>query len=307
MRRSLATFAACAILVGAIAACGGTKAPEATPYGIVSPTPSPSPSASIATAETARPTPTPPPHVFIVLMENTGPGRAFQSQAIARLAAENVFVANYRAVARPSLPNYLALTSGSTWGVADNSYHVLPAEDLGTQLTTAGISWRAYMEGMTAQGGCMSSPYPYALKHNPFAYYGGKCPPNVVPIELFDADLAGNTPNFVWITADLCHSGHDCAVNVAGAWLEGLVSRIVSSAAWRTDGVLFIAWDEGDGGDESNFAPLIVITKNAKGIRIESEYDHYSLLATIQDLFRVARLGDARTARPIALPLAEGR
>ena len=295
------------MFVGAIAACGGTKSPGATPYGIVSPTPAPSSTAFVITNEPPRPTPTPPPHVFIVLMENTGPGRALQSQAIERLAGANVFATNYRAVARPSLPNYLALTSGSTWGITDNDYHVLPAEDLGTQLTTAGISWRAYMEGMTAQGGCMRSPYPYALKHNPFAYYGGKCPANVVPIESLDSDLAFTTPNFVWITADLCHSGHDCAGDVAGAWLEQLVSRIVASNAWRGDGILFVVWDEGDGGDADNFAPLIIITKNARALRIETRYDHYSLLATIEDLFRVPRLGDARTARPIALPPAEGR
>jgi len=31
----------------------------------------------------------------------------------------------------PSLPNYLALTSGSTWGIEDDSYHVLPRRDIG--------------------------------------------------------------------------------------------------------------------------------------------------------------------------------
>ena len=309
MGRALVTFAACAIFVGGIVACGATKSPEATPNGFTSPTSAPSVPATAAATDSPRPSPAAalPPHVFIVVMENTGPGRALGSQAIARLAAANTLATDYRAVARPSLPNYLALTSGSTWDITDNDYHALPAEDLGTQLTTAGISWRAYMEGMTAQAGCMNSPYPYALKHNPFGYYGGKCPPNIVPIEALAADLAGVTPNFVWITPDLCHSGHDCAVDVQGAWLEGIVSQIVSSDAWRADGVLFITWDEGDGGDERNFVPLIVITKNANATRVDAEYDHYSLLATIQDLFRLPRLGNARTARPLVLPLLGGR
>jgi len=102
----------------------------------------------------------------------------------------------------------------------------------------------------------MRSPYPYALKHNPFAYYGGACPSNVVPIEALDADLAGVTPNFVWITPGLCHDGHDCDVDVAGAWLGGLVSRIVSSDAWRSNGMLFIVWDEGDGGTGGTATPV---------------------------------------------------
>jgi phospholipase C len=231
-------------------------------------------------------------------MENTGLNSALRSRPIARLANANALATNYRAVARPSLPNYLALTSGSTWGITDNGYHELPATDLGSQLTTAGISWRAYMEGMTTEGGCMRSPYPYALKHNPFAYYGGACPENVVPIEALDSDLEGATPNFVWITPGLCHDGHDCPLDLAGAWLEGTVSRITSSDAWNSGGVLFVVWDEGNGGD-SNVVPLIVLTKDAAASRTETQYDHYSLLATIEDLFGLSRLGAAATAHPL--------
>jgi hypothetical protein len=153
------------------------------------------------------------------------------------------------------------------------------------------------MEGLTTAG-CMRSPYPYALKHNPFAYYGGQCPPNVVPFETLDADLAGTTPSFVWITPGLCHDGHDCALDVAGAWLDSLVGRIVTSDAWRAGGILFIVWDEGDGGD-ANIVPLIVLTKNTHAARVETQYDHYSLLATIEDLYGLPRLGAAATARPL--------
>jgi hypothetical protein len=304
IRRAFVTFPACAIFVAALIACGGgTNAPASTPYGQASP---PSSAPSAPSALPALPTdPQQPavqaatPHVFVIVMENTGLDRALRSQPIARLASANALATNYSAVARPSLPNYLALTSGSTWGITDNDYHSLPAADLGSQLTTAGISWRAYMEGMTAEAGCMRSPYPYALKHNPFAYYGGACPSNVVPIEALDTDLAAETPNFVWITPGLCHDGHDCSVDTAGTWLDGLVSRIVSSDAWRSGGTLFIVWDEGDGGD-SNLVPLIVLAKDATARRSETQYDHYSLLATIEDIFGLPRLGAAATARPLA-------
>jgi hypothetical protein len=299
------------LLLAAIVACGGNKpaAPSASLYGQATPTSSPSSTPTPSPSSTAAAPSEPPakaaaPHVFVVVMENMGLGRALRSQPIARLASANAIATNYRAVARPSLPNYLALTSGSTWGIADNGYHSLPASDLGTQLTAAGVSWRAYMEGMTADGGCMRSPYPYALKHNPFAYYGGTCPENVVPIELLDADLAGETPGFVWITPGLCHDGHDCALEVAGAWLDNTVSRIMATDAWRSSGVLFIVWDEGDGGD-TNLVPLIVLTKDATATRVETEYDHYSLLATIEDLFGLPRLGAAATARPLT-PLIAG-
>jgi hypothetical protein len=310
MGRPLVTFASAVLVAAAIVACGGNKqpTPSASLYGQATPTSSASStptSSSTAAAPSAPPTAAAAPHVFVIVMENTGFGRALRSQPIARLASANGLATNYRAVARPSLPNYLALTSGSTWGIADNDYHTLPATDLGTQLTTAGVSWRAYMEGMTPDAGCMRSPYPYALKHNPFAYYGGKCPANVVPIESLDADLAGTTPSFVWITPGLCHDGHDCALDVAGAWLDDTVARIVATDAWRSSGVLFIVWDEGDGGD-SNLVPLIVLTKDATASRVETQYDHYSLLATIEDLFALPRLGAAATARPLTQLIARG-
>lgn len=296
------------MLVFAMVACGGDNdAPAPTPYGQASPTSPPLSAALVLPTDPRQRTAEPvAPHVFVVVMENTGLDRALRSQPIARLASANALATNYRAVARPSLPNYLALTSGSTWDITDNLYHPLPAADLGTQLTAAGISWRAYMEGMTAEAGCMHSPYPYALKHNPFAYYGGACPSNVMPIETLDADLAADTPSFVWITPGLCHDGHDCAVDVAGAWLDGLVSRIVSSDAWRSGGMLFIVWDEGDGGD-GNLVPLIVLTEDATATRIETQHDHYSLLATIEDVFGLPRLGAAVTARPLTQLIAGSR
>src|SRR5439155_514869 len=121
---------------------------------------------------------------------------------------------------------------------------------------------------------------PPSLKHNPFAYYGGACPPNVVPLESLDADLAGATAQFVWITPGLCHDGHDCPIDQAGAWLASVVARITASRAWSERGILFIAWDEGDGGD-ANLVPLIIATSRGLSGELTGAYDHYALLATV--------------------------
>jgi len=258
---------------------------------------------AIATATaTVAPTatPRPSPRVFVIVMENTGLERALRSSTISSLAERYALFTNYHAVGRPSLPNYLAMTSGSTWDISDDGYHALPATGLGQQLTAAGVTWRAYMEGMSAAG-CMRSPYPYALKHDPFPYYGGACPENVVPFETLD--LSATAPSFTWITPGLCHDAHDCAVDEAGAWLDDLVSRIVSSRAWHERSVLFIAWDEGDGGD-ANLVPLIAATSRGLSGQVATPYDHYSLLATIEDVFHLPRLGEAKTAHPITEVLA---
>ena len=240
------SWRAMTLVLSVAVACGPIVSSSGPSQAELAPTTSPSPTASAV--PTVAPTDPAPlrPHVFVIVMENASFGRVLASRPFKALAERYSIATNYRANARPSLPNYLAMTSGSTWNITDNGYYALPAGGLGSQLTDAGIAWRAYMEGMT-ENGCFNSPYPYALRHNPFAYYGGGCPDNVVPFEQLDADLAGVTPSFVWVTPGLCHDGHDCSLEVAGTWLDALISSIVSSRSWREHGVLFIAWDEGDG------------------------------------------------------------
>lgn len=258
----------------------------------------PSPARSPSTAPTARQSPSAnTPHVFVIVLENRSYSEVLGMSYVAELASKYGLATNYHGVAHPSLPNYLALTSGSTWGIADDGYHRLPAGGLGSQLTAAGIDWRAYMEGMN--NGCFNSGYPYALKHNPFAFYGGSCPREVVSFTHFSSDMSGTVPNFVWITPDLCHDGHDCSSRQADDFLAGLVPTILASAAWRDGGVLLLTWDEDDGGS-GNRVPAIVVAPGMTRHVTARAYDHYSLLATVEDRLGVPRLGGSRQADPLS-------
>jgi phosphatidylinositol-3-phosphatase len=237
-------------------------------------------------------------HVFVIVMENKSPQEALSGTFTASLASSYGEATNYRAVAHPSVPNYLALTSGSTWGVTDDSYHALPSQDIGDQLTKAGVTWRAYMDGL-GSGGCLDSPVPYDPGHNPFAFYGGACPPNVVSLTSLAADLSGNTPLFSWITPDMCHDEHSCDVSVGDAWLQQTVGLITASQAWTANGVLFIVWDEDDGSAENRVLSLVVAPH--QGHRVSNQpYSHYSLLATMEDLLGVGRLGQAAGAKAMS-------
>ena len=151
------------------------------------------------------------------------------------------------------------------------------------------------MEGMS--NGCFHSPYPYALKHNPFAYYGSSCPSEVVPFTQFAADMSGTVPRFAWITPDLCHDGHDCTNAIADTWLAQTVPTILASNAWKDNGVLIITWDEGE--DSANSVLTLVVQPNPGALRSARSYNHYSLLATIEDKLGVARLGLAAQATPM--------
>jgi phosphatidylinositol-3-phosphatase len=234
-------------------------------------------------------------HVFLIVMENHSYDQAMSGKFAASLAKQYRVADNYHAITHPSLPNYLAITSGKTWGIGDDSYHVLPSgSDLGHQLTAAGVSWRAYMEGMT-DAGCIDSPLPYDPGHNPFAFYGGRCPANVVPLTELRGDLAGDAPRFVWITPDRCNDTHDCAVSVGDDWLRRQVGEITASAAWKDGGVLFITWDEDD-GSAGNRVLTLVIAPGLPHRTSTADYNHYSLLATLEDLLGVPRLANATQA-----------
>jgi len=250
-------------------------------------------------AATASPSPTPAAkHVFVIVLENTSYQLALRQPYIASVAKQYAVATNYSSVASPSLPNYLAMTSGSTWGIRDDSYHRLPAGGVGSQLTDAGISWKAYMEGFT--GNCFNSPYPYALKHNPFAYYGGACPANVVPMTDLTTDLDGETPQLAWITPGLCNDGHDCGVATADRWLANVVPQITSSPAWQQNGVLFITWDESSAADRR--VALLVVSPYLRG-QIATPLDHFSLSATISDQLGLPRLGEAQQATSLSTQL----
>jgi hypothetical protein len=233
--------------------------------------------------------------VVLIAMENTAPQDALDQPYLASLADRALVFSSFRAVAHPSLPNYLALTSGQTWSIRDDGYYVLPVgRDLGAQLTSAQIPWRAYMEGM--ERGCLDSPAPYAVKHNPFAYYGGVCPANVVSLDSFATDLAVGLRPFTWITPDLCHDGHDCGPATADRWLATIVPQIIGSPVWMREGVLILVWDEGAGGQDQ--APLVVLSSRGKTATVDTPSDAYTVLATIEELFGLPKLGAASDATP---------
>jgi phosphatidylinositol-3-phosphatase len=281
-----------------VAACTKTAAG-------VQPTAHPAPSASVVTSPQVSPSPQPSPaaepaHVFLIVLENRSYSQALSTPYIADLASKYGLATNYSGITHPSLPNYLAMTSGSTWGVTDDGWHPLPAGGLGAQLDAAGMSWRAYMEGMTA--GCYHNVNRYALKHNPFAYYGGQCPSQVVPFSQFASDMSGAVPQFVWITPDLCNDGHDCSNSVVSSWLSQTVPVILNSDAWLSGGVLFITYDEGE--DSANSVLTLVIRDRQVNLRSSVAYNHYSLLASIEDLLGLPRLGAAAPASPMTDLLA---
>jgi acid phosphatase len=96
----------------------------------------------------------------------------------------------------------------------------------------------------------------------------------------------------------MCLDEHSCDVSVGDDWLRQTVGMIVGSKAWSSGGVLFVVWDEDDGSADNRVLSLVVAPHQSHRVS-RQPYTHYSLLATIEDLLGVGRLGNAVSANPM--------
>jgi phospholipase C len=255
-------------------------------------------------------------HVVLIVLENHGYGEVTGSPEapyLNRLARRGALATDYHAVAHPSLPNYLALLGGSTFGIDSNCTEcAVPGPNLATQLSNAGIAWHAYMEGMPHPCFRGDGAGGYVKRHDPFMYFPSitadlrRCS-DVVPTRTLRTDLKRHSlPAFAWIGPNLCYSAHDCNLATADLHLSTLVPRIDRQLG--PHGLLIVTFDEGKGNagccGEAGGGRVFTVAIGPgvpRGTRLTRGYDHYSLLAGLEDRFGLPRLRKAKQA--LALPL----
>jgi hypothetical protein len=229
-------------------------------------------------------------HVVVVVFENEERQSVLGSGAAPtfdRLATAYAQATKDRAVSHPSLPNYLALVSGSTHGVTNDCENCPQSgATIGTLLTRRGLSWGSYAEGYPSGSG-------FAKKHVPFLYFPGGAA-HVHPLSAFNASRLSA---FSFVTPDLCHDMHDCSIGTGDAWLARFVKPLL--AVPRT--AVFIVFDEGssDVGGGGAVALLIVGTAVKPHSRYALATSHYGLLRTVEDALGVPALGESAQARPL--------
>jgi hypothetical protein len=217
----------------------------------------------------------------------------------------------------PSLPNYLWMEAGQSFGIRDDgppSQHRLSTHaHLSTLLQNAGIPWRAYAESisgnvcpLTSEGGGL-----YQTKHLPYVYFsdvtnGGNphssnCVAHVRPLSQLGSDISRNAiGNYNFISPNMCHDGHDsCGGNEIAhidGWLRAFLPQILNSAQYKQGHVtVFIATDEAQNGDGP--IPFLALGHGVKhGYRNEIRYTHSTLLRTLEEIFSVGP-GLANAAR----------
>jgi hypothetical protein len=249
-------------------------------------------------------------HVVVVVFENkevssiAGNPDAPTFNALARRYAT---LTSYAGVAHPSLPNYLALVSGSTHGItSDCTDCIVRAPSLADTLDRAGKTWKTYAEDLPYPGFTGGSAGRYAKKHDPFLYFRDVADSRgrrrrVVPFTRFAPDLAGGRlPDFSLVVPNLCNDMHDCSVATGDAWLKAHVVPLLQSRVLR-DGVVFVVFDEGttDFGGGCRIEALALGPTVRRGSRFRRATNHYGLLRTIEDAWRLPRLGFSRTGTPI--------
>jgi acid phosphatase len=255
--------------------------------------------------------PAPFDRVMVVVFENKAPDEVLGDPAaptFTRLAHRYALLSGYGGVAHPSLPNYLALVSGSTHGVKDCDDCTIGGPNLADLLERRGRTWKTYAEALPSRGYGGGNAGPYRKHHDPFVYFRSirsseRRLQRVVPFSELAGDLDHRRlPDFSLVIPDNCHNMHDCPVSTGDTWLKGFLPGVLASPQMR-HGVVFVIFDEGKGRDPGlpgGRIPALAVGPTVRpGSRTSGTLDHYALLRTIEDAFRLPRLGRSASARPI--------
>jgi len=237
-------------------------------------------------------------HVVWIVMENKAYGSIIGSASAPytnQLAAQCGSASQFFAETHPSLPNYIAMTSGGTQGVTNDngpSSWPLNVPSIFSQLPGA---WRSLQESMTSN--CqMTNTTLYAVKHNPAAYYTNvrtECATLDVPL----TSTPDISARFTFVTPNLCNDTHDCSVATGDAWLSTFLGKVFASteyAAGRT--AVFLTWDEDDSSASNHIATLVAAPGVVAGTVSSAHFDHYSMLRTTEEMLGLGFVGNAATA-----------
>ena len=246
-------------------------------------------------------------HVVIVILENKNADDAKAQPFMNWMANDGAYLAQYYALTHPSQPNYIAMISGSTAGVPGDDNVTLDRPHIGRFVT-----WKTYAEDYP-ESGCHEEKRigRYARKHNPFISFADvsdhdACR-NIVPFTHFAADFtSGALPQLSLVIPNLDDDAHDQPVRFADGWLTKNFKPLMADPNAWSDTLLIVTFDEDEksifGGDANRvYAAFWGGAVMPHTVISDVSYDHYDLLRTIEEIFRVPSTlaaGDA-AAHPI--------
>ena len=219
-------------------------------------------------------------HVIWIVFENHGYGSVIGSPDAPYtnlIAAQCGLATNFFAETHPSLPNYIAMTSGSTQGITANGVPASYPLSVPSIFSQLGSDWRSLEESMPSN--CFRSDFgAYAVRHNPAAYYTNiDCAAQDVPL----TPTPDFSARFTFVTPNVCNDTHDCPVQTGDAWLSGFLPKIIEDHEYQEgETAVFVTWDEDDGCCANHIPTLVLSPFTRPGTQVVAYYDHYSMLRT---------------------------
>jgi hypothetical protein len=213
------------------------------------------------------------------------------------------YAADYHGVTYPSLPNYLAITSGSTHDVADDkdpSAHDLPGPSVFSEAVARGKTAAVYADGMPSNCDVDAGGDRYAVKHNPWVYYRSErdlCRTDDVPgTQLAEAVRSGRLPNVGLVVPNMCHDAHDCHLMVADAWIRTTLDGVFDGPDWKSGHLAVVVTADTDDRRADNRVLTVVIHPSQRHHVVQQRLDHYSLSRLYSDIAHTRPLGRAASA-----------
>lgn len=256
------------------------------------------PLSSPVRAQSGLPT---PDHVVLIIEENHTYEQIIgnaQAPYINTLAAYGALFTNSHAITNPSQPNYLALFSGSTQGIRDDSCpHTFSTPNLGAALLDGGYTFAGYSETMPSTGytGCSSGSY--RRKHNPWVNWQGISIPASanLPFTQFPSDYT-QLPTVSIVVPNQRNDMHDGTIAEGDAWLQNNLDPYVQWA-FDNNSLLVFTFDEGNAAN-NRIATILVGPMVAPGL-YDERINHYSVLRTIEDMYGLPYAGESANVDPI--------
>jgi acid phosphatase len=254
---------------------------------------------AIAGSRTVRPLPK-FAHIVVVVEENHSYREVIgnsDAPYLNHLARAGALLTKSHGVTHPSEPNYLALFSGSTHGLTDDSCPLTyRGRNLASQLLAHGQTFAGYAESLPRTGylGCSSGAY--ARKHAPWTDFGNVPRSVGRPMGRFPSDF-NRLPHLAFVVPNLNHDMHDGTIAQADTWLR---THLASYVRWASahDSLLIVTWDEDD-QSANNHIPGLLVGAHVKQTRFTGRVDHYRLLRTLEAICRLPALRTASRRTPI--------
>jgi len=241
-------------------------------------------------------------HIVVVMEENHAYSQIIgssQAPYINSLAREGALFTNSHAITHPSEPNYMAITSGSTYGLSSDVCPFSTSKaNIGSELIAAKLSYADYSESMPSQGyeGCTNGEY--ARKHNPAANYTDL--PSSVNQTFAQFPSSANyasLPTVSLIDPNLLDDMHDGTIAAGDSWLKNNLNSYVTWAM-NHNSLLIVTWDENN-GSPGNKVATIFVGAHVKPGRYGEQVTHYRVLRTLEQAYGLKALGRSASTTPI--------